>query len=184
MDYILLGFLLIAIPVLGHGDPWQNALFLFATVIASVFTVTYYDVLGKWLGDAVPAAESYAQVAALLGIFAICFALLVGTFWRPLPAWTKANQWHEVLARYGLAAVTSYMLVGVLMTAAYVGPMPDAIAPTKNPNSSSFIGLLSPHLDYVQFVDHLTTGSLQTYDNKDQRKIWSSPRYRTPKQFE
>jgi len=171
----LFGFILLLIVTavawcVASEGAWGAVLTFFCTVFAGLAAMNLFEPLAEFLEKSGSAVQPFADVAALVGLFAGgVFLLRFATdYFAPTNVELDARV-YQVL-RWLFALGTGYVAMAFLLTALHTAPLPREFLGFR-PEARNLFDLAAPDRQWLGFVQYVSENVLPT------GKIFDGPRF-------
>jgi hypothetical protein len=176
IDIILLAIIAVVTWCVASEGGWGASLIFFQTLLAGILTMNYFEPLAGALSSTI-LPQGHWQYRSDFIAFCLLFAGLV-TLFRVIgeyimPTFMHTEGYVHDGARWGMAALTGYVTMAILLTALHTAALPrDFLGFTAE--RKNFFGVTAPDRQWLGYMQYLTENA---YKHDSNIKIFDGPQF-------
>ncbi len=174
----LLGLILVIIVAgvtwcVASEGAWGAGLTFLCVVFAGLLAMNFFEPLAGMLSGMGPAVEDYADLAALVGLFALFTFLGRLATDNISPTDIELHAYVHNAARWLLGLATGYTTMAILLTALHTAPLPRSFV-GFTPERSNLFDSVAPDRQWLGFTQYVSEKVLRT------GRVFDGPNFRMP----
>ena len=156
---------------------WSAVLTFLSVLFAGLLAMNFFEPLARFLENSLTFMQDYADLAALLGLFALFTFLLRLATENISPTDLELDGRLYQVVRWVFGLGTGYVTMAVLLTSVHTAPLPREFLGFR-PEAANFFDTVAPDRQWLGFTQYVSENVLTT------GRIFDGPKVAMPEDAE